>query len=80
MFKGTKITKGLANRLFNENVEVMIAPEKLFPGSKNWDRLMVATCAKDAGGKTFAEVCDAISFYSCNDVNGMNLSFFAKEL
>ena len=74
------ITKGMAQVLFNKGKNVMIAPNRLLPNSYKWKKLVSPINANTANGQTFAKVCEVISFYNCNDRNGMGLAYYAEEI
>lgn len=73
------ITKGMAQKLFNDGQEILIMPDRLTPKSYGWKKL--ATWVKTSGkADDFAKLCELVSFYNCDPKNGMKLAFYAKEV
>ena len=72
------ITKGMAQKLFNEGTEILVMPNRLKPTSYAWKRL--ATWVAGTGKKDeFAKLCELVRFYNCDAKNGTELAFYTKE-
>ena len=74
----TKITKGMAQKLFNEGTEILVMPNRLKPTSYRWKKLATWVAGTGKAGE-FGKLCELVSFYNCNANNGMELAFYTKE-
>lgn len=71
-----KITKGMARKLYNEGVEVMVIPNRIKVDSPlaGW-----VTKPQD-NSVSFEQMCNAIHYYNCSPETGMTLVYYAKEV
>ena len=71
-----KITKGMAQKLYNEGKEVMIIPDRIRTNSP-----LASWLVKPADESVdFDKLCNAIHYYNCTPETGMKLAFYAKEV
>ena len=72
----TKITKGMARKLYNEGQEIMILPDRVRTNSPlaGW-----ITKPQDDSVE-FDKVCDTVFYYNCSPETGMKLAYYAKEV
>lgn len=71
-----KITKGMAQKLYNEGKEVMIIPNRVRP-----DGMLASWLTKPEDNSiSFDQMCNAIHYYNCSPETGMKLAYYAKEV
>ena len=71
-----KITKGMAQKLYNEGKEVMVIPNRVRP-----DGLLASWQVKPADNSvSFEQMCNAVHYYNCSPETGMKLAYYAKEI
>lgn len=72
----TKITKGMARKLYNEGKEVMIIPDRI-----RVDSPLAGWIMKPEGEDgDFEKVCNVVFYYNCSPETGMKLAYYAKEV
>lgn len=72
----TKITKGMAQKLYNEGKEIMVIPDRIKPTS-----MLASWMVKPEDNSTsFEQLCNAIHYYNCSPETGMKLVYYAKEV
>lgn len=72
----TKITKGMAQKLYNKGEEVMIIPNRIRVNSP----LAGWVIKPEDNSVSFEQVCNAIHYYNCSPETGTALAFYAKEV
>lgn len=72
----TKITKGMARKLYNEGKEVMIIPDRVRTNSP----LAGWITKPEDDSVDFEKVCNAVFYYNCSPETGMKLAYYAKEV
>lgn len=72
-----KITKALAEKMYNNGEEVMILPSKMRP---NGPFGVWMTKPEEAEEGAFRKLCNAIFYYNCSPETGMSLTYYAKEV
>lgn len=71
-----KITKGMAQKLYNEGKEIMVIPNRVKANS-----LLAGWITKPSDNSvSFEQMCNAVHYYNCSPETGMNLAFYAKEI
>lgn len=71
-----KITKGMAQKLYNEGKEIMVIPNRVKANS-----LLAGWIAKPSDNSvSFEQMCNAVHYYNCSPETGMTLAFYAKEI
>ena len=71
-----KITKGMAQKLYNAGAEVMIIPNRIRPNS-----ILASWITKpEDNSVSFEQACNAIHYYNCSPETGMSLAYYAKEV
>ena len=71
-----KITKGMAQKLYNEGEEVMIIPNRV-----KVDGPLAGWIKKpDDNSVSFEQVCNAIHYYNCSPKTGMSLVYYAHTV
>lgn len=71
-----KITKGMAQKLYNEGAEIMIIPDRIKVTSP-----LASWVVKPADNSvSFENVCNAIHYYNCSPKTGMTLVFYSKNI
>lgn len=70
-----QITKGMARKLYNDGVEIMIIPNRIRPNS-----ILASWIRKPEGNSvSFEQTCNAIHYYNCSPETGMTLIYYAKD-
>ena len=72
-----KITKALAQKMYNEGKEVMVVPCKV---TAKHPLAQWVTKPENDENATFQRLCDITFHYNCNDKTGMTLAYYAKEV
>ena len=71
-----EITKGMAQKLYNEGKEIMIIPDRIRKNSP-----LASWLVKPADESVdFDKLCNIIHYYNCTPKTGMKLVFYAKEV
>lgn len=71
-----KITKGMAQKLYNEGEEVMIIPNRV-----KVDGPLAGWMKKpDDNSISFEQVCNVIHYYNCSPETGMSLVYYARTV
>lgn len=71
-----KITKGMAQKLYNEGEEVMIIPNRV-----KVDGPLAGWMKKpDDNSVSFEHLCNAIHYYNCSPETGMSLVYYARSV
>lgn len=72
----TKITKGMARKLYNEGAEIMVIPNRVRPNG-----MLAGWITKpDDNSVSFEQMCNAVHYYNCSPETGMTLVYYAKEI
>ena len=71
-----KITKGMAQKLYNNGKEIMVIPSRIRPTS-----MLASWITKpEDNSVSFDQMCNAIHYYNCSPETGMSLVYYAKEV
>lgn len=71
-----KITKGMAQKLYNEGAEIMIIPSRIRPNG-----MLASWITKpEDNSVSFEQTCNAIHYYNCSPETGMSLAYYAKDI
>lgn len=71
-----KVTKGMAQKLYNEGKEIMVIPNRIKPDS----HLAGWITKPNDNSVSFGQMCNAIHYYNCSPETGMSLVYYAKEV
>lgn len=70
-----KITKGMAQKLYNKGEKIMILPNRVKAKS-----LLASWITKPTDNSvSFEQVCNAIHYYNCSPKNGTELAYYAED-
>lgn len=71
-----KITKGMAQKLYNEGTEIMVIPNRI-----KVDSPLAGWITKpEDNSVSFEQMCNAVHYYNCSPETGMSLVYYAKEI
>lgn len=71
-----KITKGMAQKLYNEGTEIMVIPNRI-----KVDSPLAGWITKpNDNSVSFEQMCNAVHYYNCSPETGMSLVYYAKEI
>lgn len=71
-----KITKGMAQKLYNKGEEIMVIPDRIRTNS-----LLAGWITKpEDNSVSFEQMCNTIHYYNCSPETGMKLAYYAKEI
>lgn len=71
-----KITKGMAQKLYNEGTEIMVIPNRI-----KVDSPLAGWIEKPKDNSvSFEQMCNAVHYYNCSPETGMSLAYYAKEI
>ena len=71
-----KITKGMAQKLYNEGSEIMVIPNRI-----KTDSPLAGWITKPSDNSvSFEQMCNAVHYYNCSPETGMSLAYYAKEV